>query len=97
MVSTSAISASQEQQYTTADTDGDGYLTEDEFNSQFPSESFGQYDKDGDGKVTKEEYKEAILETNKKFLDMMWTQAMKIFGLDKLENLAIDPWGPEES
>lgn len=85
MVSTTAISASQEQQYTAADVDQDGYLTEEEFNTAFPDEDFSAYDTDGDGKVSKDEYKDTILENNKGIADMMWKMAVRMFGLDKIK------------
>ncbi len=83
MVSTSAISASQEQRYTAADVDEDGYLTETEFENAFPSEDFSAYDANNDGKVSKEEYTELILENNRAMAQTIWSMAMKIFGLDK--------------
>lgn len=85
MVSTTAISASQEQQYTAADVDQDGYLTEEEFNSAFPDDDFSAYDADGDGKVSKDEYRETTLENNKGIADMMWKMAMKMFKLDQFK------------
>lgn len=85
MVSTTAISAKQDQQYTAADVNDDGYLTESEFNEAFPNEKFSDYDENGDGNVTKEEYTEKILTDNKKIAETMWSMAMKIFGLDKIK------------
>ena len=85
MVSVNAVSAQQQQEFTSADVNGDGYLTEAEFSNQFPNENFTDYDKDGDGKVTKEEYDQKSIGINKSIADNLWKMAMKMFHLDEIK------------
>ncbi len=87
MVSTTAISAKQEQAFVNADIDDDGYLTQAEFEEGFPYEDMSLFDKDSDGKVSKEEYTKTILDFNKKIVDQSWKFMMKLFKLDKVKTV----------
>ena len=92
MVSTTAISGSQQEYYNEVDVDDDGYISKEEWEGTVGEGeeakdangyTFEDYDADGDGKISQQEYKDKILEDNKAMAKNIWSMAMKMFKLDQ--------------